>query len=76
VKTRREREAELVALMLFDLPHLRSEFWRVVINDEHHPPLASLSSAELIRCILEHEYPGEGASQVSYAVNTFRRRPR
>jgi len=76
VKTRREREAELVALMLFDQPHLRSEFWRVAVNDENHPPLSSLSSAELIRCILEHEYPGEGTSQMSQAVVTLRRRPR
>lgn len=76
MKTRREREAELVALMLFDMPHLRSEFWRVVRNDDHHPPLASLSSQELIRCILEHEYPGQAGSQPLFATGGARRRPR
>lgn len=76
MKTRREREAELVALMLFDLPHLRAEFWRVTINDEYHPPLAALSSQELIRCILEHEYPGEGGSQLAGGMQGAGRRPR
>jgi hypothetical protein len=61
--------------MLFDLPHLRAEFWRATINDDHHPPLATLSSQELIRCILEHEYPGESSSQLNGDLEVARRRP-
>ncbi len=76
MKTRREREAELVALMLFDMPHLRTEFWRVVCTPDYHPPLAALSSQELIRGILEKEYPGEAGSQPVFSSSGSRRRPR
>jgi hypothetical protein len=61
---RREREAELVAMMLYDKPALRSQFWRVVCNGGSNRELASLPGSELIHAILEKEYPAECRASV------------
>ena len=75
MKSRREREAELVALMLFDLPHLRRECRRVISEEGHWVPIAALSGQELIRCILEFEFPSQADPQMDHSTE-FRRRPR
>jgi hypothetical protein len=54
---RRQREAELVAMMLYDKAGLRSEFWRVVCNGGSNREFATVPSRELIQAILDKEYP-------------------
>jgi len=56
---RRKREAELVALSLYDKPALRSEFWRVVCKGGGCRELGTLPSFEMIHAIIKAEFPAE-----------------
>ena len=56
---KRRREAELIALSLYDKPVLRAEFWRVVCKGGKCREMAWLPSRELIHAILEVEFPSQ-----------------